>query len=83
DGGSAEFSVQFGNASDIPLLGDVDGDRRDDPCVYRTSTLTFLCDTARDGGSAEFSVQFGNTSDIPLLGSLGQPFGIALPLVVR
>lgn len=55
----------------------------DAPCVFRPSNQRFLCDTARDGGAAEFTVQFGVSGDIPLIGSLGQPFGVALPLVVR
>ncbi|MCS6840973.1 MAG: hypothetical protein NZ699_01985 [Roseiflexus sp.] len=83
NGGAAEFTVAFGEPLDAPLLGDVDGTGRDAACVYRPLTQRFLCDTARNGGAAEFEVAFGNPSDIPLIGSLGQPFGVALPLVVR
>ncbi|HEX6901698.1 MAG TPA: hypothetical protein VF789_18365, partial [Thermoanaerobaculia bacterium] len=34
-----------------PLLGDLDGDRRDDLCVYAGGR--FRCDTGHDGGAAE------------------------------
>jgi hypothetical protein len=60
----------FGIADDIPLLGDLDGDGHDDPCVYRPSVLRFFCDTARNGGDAELIIAFGIANDIPLLGDL-------------
>ncbi|WP_322489909.1 hypothetical protein [Chloroflexus sp.] len=83
NGASAEFVVLFGVSGDIPLLGDVDGDGRAYPCVYRPSLQRFYCDTAHNGGAAEVEVAFGSAGDVPLIGSLGVPFGIAVPLVLR
>lgn len=69
DGGEEELLVSFrGPGSDIPLLGDLDGDGDDDPCRYRPGT--FLCDSAHDGGTPELVVAFGQAGDIPLLGDL-------------
>lgn len=59
DGGFAEYSVVFGAATDIPLLGDINGDGRDVACAYRPSTQQFFCDTARNGTPAEFVVLLG------------------------
>ncbi len=50
-----------------PLLGDLDGDRRDDLCVYASGR--FRCDTGHDGGAAEVDIGFG-AGGIPLLGDL-------------
>lgn len=50
-----------------PLLGDLDGDRRDDLCLYARGR--FRCDTGHDGGAAEVDIQFG-AGGIPLLGDL-------------
>ncbi len=83
NGGDDEYAVRFGTASDLPLLGDVDGDGRDDPCVFRPAETTFFCDTAHNGGDDEYAVRFGTASDLPLLGSLGRPFGTVIPLVIR
>lgn len=68
DGGSAEVVVAFGRPGDIPLLGNLDRDSRDDLCVYRNGR--FLCDTAHDGGAAETEIAFGVPGDLPLLGDL-------------
>jgi hypothetical protein len=69
DGGAAEVSYSFGGQpGDVPLLGDLDGDGRDEPCVYRAGS--FLCDSAHDGGAAELRIAFGEPGDVPLLGDL-------------
>ncbi len=72
DGGAAEVAYAFGGQpGDVPLLGDLDGDGRDELCVYRGRH--FLCDPARDGGAAELSFLFGSgtaAGDAPLLGDL-------------
>ncbi|MFL6196780.1 MAG: hypothetical protein ACJ75H_21530 [Thermoanaerobaculia bacterium] len=64
------FIHSFGGnvAGTTPLLGDVDGDGRDDFCVYRDGR--FLCDTAHNSGAAETQFIFGAPGDIPLLGDL-------------
>jgi hypothetical protein len=53
---------------DQPLLGDYDGDGRDDPCVFRQGTL--LCDTAHNGGAAEGTLSLGDAGDRVVLGNL-------------
>ncbi|MES1240634.1 MAG: hypothetical protein ABUT39_03350 [Acidobacteriota bacterium] len=68
DGGEEEIELSFGRGADRPLLGDFDGDGRDDPCVYRDGRL--LCDTAHDGGAAEVGIAFGQDGDVPLLADL-------------
>ncbi len=68
DGGEEEISNDFGRAGDLPLLGDPDGDGRDDPCLYKDGQL--LCDTRHDGGAAEVRIAFGQSGDVPLLADL-------------
>lgn len=55
-------------SGDQPLLGDFDGNVRDDPCVFRKGTL--LCDTVHDGGAAEGTLSLGGAGDRVVLGNL-------------
>ncbi len=70
-GRGPQASVDFGLASDRPLMGDVDGDGRADPCVRRGDLLA--CGTAHDG-TPGFTERFGDPGGdpeaIPLLGDL-------------
>lgn len=72
DGDFFDTETVFGlgrAGGDVPLLGDLDGDRRDDLCVMRDRRT--LCDTAHDGGAAELRTPvFGQPGDLPLLGDL-------------
>jgi hypothetical protein len=69
DGGEPDVIIPFGTGQGIPLLGDFNGDGRDDPCLYQDGR--FLCDTTHDGGLAEKqSPRFGKPGDVPLLGDL-------------
>ncbi|HEV2846363.1 MAG TPA: hypothetical protein VG477_16025, partial [Thermoanaerobaculia bacterium] len=70
DGSGAAVTSSFGQPGDHPLLGDLDGDGRDDYCVYRDGR--FLCDTAHDGGAAEVDLAFGTVlyDYLALLGDL-------------
>ncbi len=71
DGGSAGASVLFGSGTaggDAPLLGDLDGDGRDDPCVYRAGR--FLCDVSHTGSLATALSFGGGPGAIPLFGDL-------------
>lgn len=70
DGGEPDVIIPFGaGQGQTPLLGDFNGDGRDDPCLYDGGR--FLCDTAHDGGLAEKqSPRFGKPGDVPLLGDL-------------
>jgi hypothetical protein len=66
-GGAAETVIAFGAAGEIPLLGDFDGDGRDDACVFAHNT--FRCDTAHNGGAAE-AVLTVNGPGRPLIGNV-------------
>jgi hypothetical protein len=65
--GGADLVVAFGAPPDRPLLGDFDGDGRDDPCVFRSGR--FLCDTDRDG-AADANLGFAPGAGDPLLGDV-------------
>ena len=67
-GGAPEIDHAFFVRQGKPLLGDVDGDRRDDYCLVRGTR--FDCDTGHDYGAAEFTAIFGQPGDTPLLGDL-------------
>jgi hypothetical protein len=68
-GGAPEVRYSFGGAAGEPgLLGDIDGDGRDDACFYRKGV--FFCDTEHNFGAAETKIRFGQTGDTPLLGDL-------------
>ncbi|HEY0555590.1 MAG TPA: hypothetical protein VGG20_15135 [Thermoanaerobaculia bacterium] len=58
DGGAAEVEIAFGQAGDLPLLGDFDGDGRADPCVYRSGKL--ICNIAHQNGDTPAVLIFGN-----------------------
>jgi hypothetical protein len=71
---AAAGSKQWGNASvgDVPLVADIDGDRRADLIVWRASTGTWYWLTSSTGysQSSAGSKQWGNTflNDVPLTG---------------
>ena len=56
-----QFTVQWGDAGDVPVPGDYNGDGTTDLAVYRPSTGQWF---VRD----QFVVQFGDPSDVPVPG---------------
>src|SRR5215203_5686064 len=66
--GSPDLDIAFGQPGDAPLLGDIDGEGRADPCVRRGAQI--LCDTAHNGGTAEVVVTFGAAGSPVLLGDV-------------
>jgi hypothetical protein len=67
-GGSPEIRYAFGQAGDIGMLGDLDGDGRADLCVYRDHR--FLCDVEHHPTSPPVAIDFGQAGDLPLLGDI-------------
>jgi hypothetical protein len=67
-GGATETDHLFSIRSGTPLLGDVDGDGRDDYCLFRGGR--FDCDSGHDYGAAELTAIFGQAGDTPLLGDV-------------
>jgi hypothetical protein len=71
-GGRAELTFNVGPApGETLLVGDIDGDRRDDLCFHKKAT--FRCDLDHDG-SMEHRLRFGSghSTEIPLLGDLDE-----------
>jgi len=68
EGGRAEVRLRFEVIpGQIPLLGDVNGDGRADPCLWGKGVLR--CDIARRG-TFDFRANLGVAVDAPLLGDL-------------
>ncbi|WP_188043451.1 ExeM/NucH family extracellular endonuclease [Changpingibacter yushuensis] len=65
-GGSADLSVAYGKASDVPLAGDWDGDGVAGLGVQRGSR--FLVKQVASGGSADVVFTFGRVSDRAVVG---------------
>ena len=67
-GGEPEVDHVFAIRGGLPVLGDVDGDGREDFCLFRTNR--FDCDSGHDNGAAETAILFGQGGDTPLLGDV-------------
>lgn len=65
------IAVNFGQAGDLPVVGDWDGDGKDTPGVYRPGTNTFLLTNSNANNSAppvNISFPFGAPGDLPVAG---------------
>jgi len=71
-GGSAERTMSYGLLGDVPVVGDWNGDRRDDLGVVRQNQITqgldWYLDLANNGGLAERVVSYGTRGDTPMVG---------------
>jgi len=67
-GGELETDHVFAVRGGLPVLGDVDGDGREDYCLFRANR--FDCDSGHDNGPAETTIVFGQAGDTPLLGDV-------------
>jgi hypothetical protein len=68
-GGFAELQLAFGGRpGEVTLLGDFDGDGREDVCAWFRGR--FRCDLDHEGAPAEAKVNFGLLTDIPLMGDV-------------
>ena len=70
DGGEAELEISLKDtaALGVPLLGNLDGDTRDDLCLYQAGWLR--CDMSHDGRPFIKSIFGGAAGDRPLLGDV-------------
>ena len=67
--GPPDIAVSFGASTDIPVVGDWNGDGIDTPGVYRSSTgQFFLTDINANGMPVTHVFTFGNPGDVPLVG---------------
>lgn len=64
-GGGADTTFDFGDPSDLPLMGDWDGDGSETPGVFRDGTF-ILSNTLGESGA--FTVHFGRPGDVPIAG---------------
>ncbi len=65
-GGAADLSFTYASRTDLPLVGDWNGDGKMTPGVVRGST--WYLRNAHAGGSADVTFQFGREGDIPVVG---------------
>ena len=63
----ADVAFPFGQANDIPLLGDLGGSGARGPVLYRSGTWIF--DLDRDG-APDKTVAWGAPSDVPLMADM-------------
>ncbi|MCL2088072.1 MAG: M23 family metallopeptidase [Oscillospiraceae bacterium] len=56
--------IPYGNIGDIPIIGDWNGDGKDDIGVYRPSMAKFFLRT----GTTTQEIYFGNIGDVPIIG---------------
>jgi hypothetical protein len=67
--GAADITVAFGGAaSDIPVVGDWNGDGIDTIGVYRSNTGFFFLSDSNTAPAVNYTVLFGNPGDRPFAG---------------
>ncbi|MEV6584032.1 hypothetical protein AB0M92_38555, partial [Streptomyces sp. NPDC051582] len=59
--------ITFGNAGDIPVKGDWNGDGTDKIGVYRPTESDFY-GAAKDSTTVIYTTRFGNPGDTPITG---------------
>lgn len=67
-GGSPEGCFTFGDAGDVPLSGDWDGDGTRTAGVYRPSTSTWYLTTSPTAPQVVTSFPYGTRGDLPVVG---------------
>jgi hypothetical protein len=68
DGCATDLCFAYGLASDIPLMGDWNGDGIKTPGVYRPSTSQFFLKNSNTTGVADIKFTYGIPGDIPVVG---------------
>jgi hypothetical protein len=66
--GNADFTVQYGPAGAIPVVGDWDGNGTITIGVYDPSSRTFYLRNSNTPGNADLVIQYGPSGAIPVVG---------------
>lgn len=67
-GGPAVHAFRYGKATDVPLFGDWNGDRRVTPGVWRPEEAKFYLRNDFSSGPADIGHRYGRTGDVPVAG---------------
>jgi len=65
---TVDHTLQFGQAGDIPLVGDWSGTGVDGVGVYRPSNQTFYLDDSNTVSEIDYTIRLGDSGDIPVVG---------------
>jgi glucose/arabinose dehydrogenase len=66
--GAADFSFEYGNPGDVPVMGDWDGNRVDTPGLRRPSDGFVYVRNTNSTGIADVSYFYGDPGDLPVAG---------------
>jgi len=67
--GEADITAYFGgDVSDLPVVGDWNGDGADTVGIYRSSTAFFFLSDSNTAPNVDYTVLFGNPDDTPFAG---------------
>lgn len=61
-------TVNFGQAGDLPVVGDWNGDGVDTVGTYRPSTGEFFLTNSTNAAAVDFTIRFGVAEDLPIAG---------------
>ena len=64
-----ETSFVLGQAGDVPLVGDWDGNGSKTPGVFRPSTTEWFLSNSPNGSTMDYHLTFATFSDIPVVGN--------------
>ena len=68
-GGNAEIVFPYGDpATDVPVVGDWNGDGTDTVGVYRPASGSWFLRNSNSGGVAELSFSYGIPNEKPVVG---------------
>ena len=74
--GVADFEFIYGDANDVAIAGDFDGDGVDTIAVQRGNK--FFVKNSLKSGKADFSFAYGDNGDFGSLANFGKGVGVAI-----